>query len=118
MTVVLLLLSVGVAFGNTDRWTTDDVEDAIRDASISQGVSNPLLTCIATRESHMDPYATSPWGDAGAFQFHQSSDGSTLMDLTPWTGRSPYDPYASAHATAWLINRGYGPHWSTYYGCL
>lgn len=117
LVMLALALSATLVSAQTDRWTEQDVEQAIRDASVSHQVSATVLTCIAMRESRMDPYAESRTGDFGAFQFHQNRDGSSLMDLTPWSGRSLYDPYASAHATAWLINQGYGYHWSTYGGC-
>ncbi len=95
----------------------DDMQDLVAQAALDEGASPGVLVCMAWRESRMDPNAVSPWGDLGLMQFHRQAGGWTLMQLTPWADASPFDPDAAAHAAAWLIVRGYGPRWSTYWGC-
>ncbi len=118
MTRLLLALVLLLATAGPVRADTVDVEVAIAEAAAQQGVSEGLLRCIAWHESSFRADARSIWDDEGLFQFHRHQNGWTLMAITPWADASPYDPEAAAQAAAWLIARGYGPHWATWWGCV
>ncbi len=111
--VVLLLALARVA----DAEEETPIRDVIAAAAVDEGVSPDLLLCVTWHESRWNPRASSPTNDHGVAQFHVYADGSSLMDMTPWAGESPFDADAASHAAAWLMARGYGPHWVVWWWC-
>lgn len=87
------------------RCSRVDVDRAIHDAAVTYGVSEARLSCLARRESTMNPSASNG-RYAGLYQF----DGPTWL-LTPWTSESPYEPWPAAQGAAFLISRGQGSRW-------
>jgi hypothetical protein len=86
------------------------VAEAISHAAQLHGVSERRLFCLAWRESRFQPWAYNAAGYHGAFQFDWPTwaYGSRLAGFE---GASPYDVWAAAHVTAFLIARGEGHRW-------
>lgn len=85
--------------------------EAISDAAEEYGVSYARLECLAFRESSYNPYATNG-RYSGLFQF----DAPTWR-ITPYADASPFEPYAAAHAAAFLIARGESSRWPVWRFC-
>ncbi|HXI15807.1 MAG TPA: transglycosylase SLT domain-containing protein, partial [Chloroflexota bacterium] len=75
------------------------IPELIDAAAYRWGVSAARMRCIAWRESTYRPWATSPGGHRGLFQFADST-----FRWASWNagvgGSSPYDPYAAAESAA------------------
>jgi soluble lytic murein transglycosylase-like protein len=82
------------------------------------GVSPDLMTCIAYRESTLNPLAVGDQGLAhGLFQFHlgtwrwmREMMGEALRDQR-------FDPLEAARTASWAISQGLGFHWSVWELC-
>lgn len=89
--------------------------------AIIQAVFAPLgaaavqwAVCIALHESTDNPYAVSPTGAEGLFQFIPSTFAGTPPGRA---GASIWDPTASAQAAAWMYTQGRQGEWSTNFEC-
>jgi len=81
------------------------VDESIRIAANTYGVSYTRLNCLAFRESTWNPNARNgPY--FGLMQF----DMATWV-LTPYHDYSPFNAWASANGAAYLISRGQGSRW-------
>ncbi|HXI14990.1 MAG TPA: transglycosylase SLT domain-containing protein [Chloroflexota bacterium] len=87
------------------------IPELIDAAAYRWGVSAARMRCIAWRESTYRPWATSPGGHRGLFQFADQT-----YRWASWNagvgGSSPYDPYAAAESAGWLMSQGGWNHWS------
>ncbi len=81
------------------------VDQAIHSAAMAYGVSEARLSCLARRESTMNPGAVNgQYG--GLFQFNEGT-----FALTPYAQYGRFNAYASAQGAAFLIARGEGSRW-------
>jgi hypothetical protein len=81
------------------------VDESIRDAASTYGLSYTRLSCLARRESTYNPAAVNG-RYMGLYQF----DAPTWQ-LTPYGESSPFNAWAAAHGAAYLIARGEGSRW-------
>lgn len=120
------LLALAILFGlglpatvsaDTDPSLTPlPVTEIINSASARWGVSSERMTCIAWRESAFRPWATSPDGHRGLWQFSDQTWAwaSRAIDLGD---TSPYDAEASTEVAASIMAQGGWSHWSTAQWC-
>ena len=87
-----------------------EVGTAIRSAAVTHGVAEWRLRCLAQRESSFFPGAYNAAGYHGLYQYDWPTwrYGSALAG---YAGHSPYDAWAAAHTTAYLIKRGEVRRW-------
>ena len=88
-----------------------DVRRIVHEAALRRGVRPAFMQCLARRESSHRPWVTSPYGDAGLFQF-QWRTWAWMSRAAGWPpGTSPYSAAAAADVAAWAIAHGYRHHW-------
>jgi soluble lytic murein transglycosylase-like protein len=90
---------------------TPTVEQVIRAAAAQYGVNAERAVRIASCESSLRPWATSPGGHMGLFQWSAATWRWASVQAG-YGGASPYDPVASAMTAAWLMGQGGWHHWS------
>lgn len=108
------------AAANVDPLPLVEVEPAITpttipaiiiDAAVTYDIAPATMLRISWCESRHNPAARSPGGHAGLFQF-AASTWAYASHRAGFGGWSPFNPYANAHAAAWLY-RAEGPtHWT------
>ncbi|MDQ3696231.1 MAG: transglycosylase SLT domain-containing protein [Chloroflexota bacterium] len=95
----------------TNPGTTDTSEqgiiDIIHQAAAAYGQSPDDMVRVARCESSLNPRAVDPSGSYhGLFQFVPSTFAGT-----PYGGQDIYDPWANAHAAAWMWSEGRKYEW-------
>lgn len=99
-------------------WTPDDVRDALSRTS-------PTVACIVQRElgPQLDPYAVGAAGEIGPAQLLPvrgllpDFQYGAWVDLAP-AFRDPNSPYMAVAYLESALDRGMGPNWSTFAGCV
>jgi len=96
------------------------IPELIDAAAYRWGVSAARMRCIAFRESGFNPYAISPWGHVGLWQWDWRT-WEWASRQAGYAGASPFDPWASTEVALWVITHplqggGWG-HWSTARWC-
>ena len=104
-----------VAFAVAPIARADDMQDLVAQAAIDEGASPGVLTCMAWRESRDNPRAVGSLGEIGLFQLYPR--GSMWARFFAWGFDDPWSPDQQAHFAARAIAAGYGPAWSTWWGC-
>lgn len=91
----------------------DSVPALIDQAADDFGLSRATLRRIAICESGMRPWATSPWGHRGVYQFNRVTWGEQAPTIgAPRDFAAAYDPELNVRLAASLMARGQRWRWS------
>ena len=100
-----LLGGTGAVAGAAPRQPApDEVLSLLHDAATLYQLDEATFVRIAWCESHFNPYAISPGGHKGVFQF---ADGTWYWtsQAAGYGGASPFDAEANIYSAAWLMSQ-------------
>jgi uncharacterized protein YraI len=99
--------SGAIANPNPPATSEQEIISVIHQAAAAYGQNPDDMVRVARCESNLNPRAVDPSGSYhGLFQFVPST-----FATTPYGGQDIYDPWANAHAAAWMWSEGLKSAW-------
>lgn len=99
--------SGAIANPNPPATSEQEIISVIHQAAAAYGQNPDDMVRVARCESNLNPRAVDPSGSYhGLFQFVPST-----FATTPYGGQDIYDPWANAHAAAWMWSEGKKSAW-------